>query len=166
MMAEEVSTDAVDGATFLWDWIPNERLGPVVFGAPISSYTEMLGLRLEHYQEVAGYKESHFKVSGVDIEIYIQDGLVDTVISREVFMFNDVNVIEAAMADLAGILGVEPDEKDVLDLSDDDEAAPYEVLDYHKLGIQVWLMNGKVESISCSHDAETEVEPEVEEAHA
>lgn len=161
-MAEDLSTQETDGAGFLWDWVPNERLGPVSFGAPISDYTSMLGLELEHYEEVAGYKESHFKVSGVDIDIYIQDSLVDTIISREVFMWNDANVIESTMEELTRILGTEPDEKDELDLSVDDETAPYQVLDYHDLGLQVWLLNGKVESISCSHDAETEVEPEIE----
>ncbi len=163
-MAEDVSTEEVDGAAFLWDWVPNERLGPVSFRTPIADYTKMLGLRLEHYPEVAGYKESHFKVSGVDIDIYTQDGLVDTIISREVFMCNDSNVIESTMAELTEILGAEPDEKDELDLSEDDEAAPYQVLDYHALGIQVWLLDGKVESVSCSHDSETEVEPEADEA--
>lgn len=161
-MAEDLSTQEANGATFLWDWVPNERLGPVSFGTPISDYTSMLGLELEHYEEVAGYKESHFKVSGVDIDIYIQDSLVDTIISREVFMWKDANVIESTMEELSRILGTEPDEKDELDLSVDDESAPYQVLDYHDLGLQVWLLNGKVESISCSHDAGADAEAETQ----
>ena len=162
-MSETVSDQVGDGLAFDWDWVPLERLGPVSFGTPISDYTQMLGLELEHYEEVAGYKESHFKVNGVDIDIYIQDGLVDTIISREVFMYHGNNVIESTMAELSEILGREPDEKDEIDLSDDDEAEPYEILDYLDLGIQVWLLNGKVESISCSHNTQTEVEPETED---
>ncbi len=149
-MAEGTSSRDMS-SRFDWEWIPNRSLGPVAFGTPIDGYLEMLDLREAQHDDFSGPPQPpHYEASGLDLNIYLEDGLVDTLISHEVFFFKGVNIIGLSKEELTELLGREPSETDEIDLSESDEEPPYLVYDYEGWGLQIWLLDDKVESASCS----------------
>ncbi len=152
-MAKDTSKQ-IPNHQFDWVWIPNQSLGPVKLGAPIRDYIEMLALKREQYDQSLGSPEPHYEVSGVDLSIYVENDLVETLLSEEVFLYKGVNLIGLRREDLTRLMGREPSETDEIDLSEDDEEPPYLVYDYDGLGLQVWLLGGRVESAICSREEE------------
>ena len=152
-MAKDTSKQ-IPNHQFEWVWIPNKSLGPVKLGAPIRDYIEMLALKREQYDQSLGSPEPHYEVPGVDLSIYVENDLVETLLSEEVFFYKGVNLIGLQREELTRLMGREPSETDEIDLSEDDEEPPYLVYDYDGLGLQVWLLGDSVESASCSREEE------------
>lgn len=135
-----------------WDWVPNERIGPIVFGKPISEYVEALSLRLESNEALADFEEDYYTVPGAEVDIYIEDGLVEQISVGTEFIFPGKNVVGAQEAELKSLLGFEPDEIDEIELGEDGD--PHQVFVYPELGIQVWLYHGVVDRVGCWRDEE------------
>ncbi|TQV80781.1 CPCC family cysteine-rich protein [Denitrobaculum tricleocarpae] len=139
-------------ADIKWDWVPNERVGPISFGAPINEYIADLSLREIPDKEAADDLQKHYEVPGAGVDVYVVDNRVDWVRSEEVVEFRGKNLIGATEKDVEALFGGKADEREEFDLSEDDDEPPYVALDYSALNVQVWMFKGRVESVSCSHD--------------
>jgi hypothetical protein len=129
----------------VWEWVPNSSLGPIKLGDQISSYIQNLHLSNDGAEDDAtnwiGYK-----LSNVDIYIYVENGIIVSITSYDEFIYKDKNIIGMKVNQLSEILGCEPSElgKPVL-FDDGDIQTPFE---YFHLGLQLWVSNEIVVSAS------------------
>ncbi len=155
-MENKVSDKVAGKAAILWEWVPNERIGPIVFGNPVSDYVDALSLRLESNEADAGYEEDYYTVPGADVDIHFENGVVEQISIGDEFVFSGKNVIGAEESKLKSLLGSEPDEINEVELGEDGD--PHQVLAYPALGLQVWLYHGIVDQIGCWRDEGDEEE--------
>ncbi len=152
-MASEVSK-APSARKMKWDWVPNERIGSISFETPLADYVEALGLRFVADDDEFGVSQVHYEVPGAGVEVYVEDDRVDWVRCSGSIEFQGSELIGVTEAALEKLLGRGPDDREAFDLSEDDDETSFEALDYYALGLQVWMEDGRVESVSCSRDDE------------
>lgn len=151
---ESGTSDPKPGLDLSWDWVPNERVGPIRFDAPIEDYLEELNLRKAIDKGTIAAVQEHYEVPDAGIDIYVEDNRVDWVRCDRSLHFRGHNLIGVNEAVLESLLGAKPDQREEFDLSEEDDKASYEALDYDALSVQVWMFEGQVESVSCSRDEE------------
>lgn len=130
-----------------WDWVPNERLGPVTLGSDINIYISELGAYRDDDDEddVTGW--TRYALPDMDTYIDVEDGKVVGVTSYESFFYDDKNLIGVPLRKLDEALGNTSDEiGEPVEYDNGEVHVPYE---YSDLGLQVWVSEGKVVYISC-----------------
>ncbi len=142
----------------VWDWVPNEQIGPIVYGKPIADFIEHLGLRHVHDDTIPGHETEFYNVPGTDTDIYEENGLVESVISGDFFIYKNANLIGMSEHEIIEQLGLEPSDIDEFDLADDEGGAPHRVLSFDDMGIDVWLLDDVVESVGSWRDEGDEEE--------
>lgn len=129
-----------------WIWKPNSRVGLIKLGDKIDEYLDDFGLiLLDEHLDATGWVR--YKVPDIDTYIDAEDGVIVSISSYEIFIFDNNNLIGMDTKDLNKALGYNPDEigNQVL-YGDGDIQIPY---DYNDLGLQLWISNGKVVLASC-----------------
>lgn len=152
-MESDIS-DPKPGLDLTWDWVPNERVGPIRFDAPIEGYLEELHLCKIIDDETLASELDHYEVPDAGIDICVEDDRVYWVRCERSLHFRGHNLIGVNEAVLESLLGAKPDQREEFDLSEEGDRASYEALDYDGLSLQVWMFEGQVESVSCSRDEE------------
>ncbi|CAN0602118.1 unnamed protein product, partial [Ectocarpus sp. 12 AP-2014] len=140
-----------------WDWVPNERVGPIRFGAPVTDYIKSLKLRVVVTDERLGPAQEQYEVPDAGVSVYVEDDRIDWVMCKERLQFQGKNLIGLTESDLETLFAGKPDQREEFDLSENDDEPPYEALDYDGLNVQVWMIEGRVETVSCSQDDEDDL---------
>ena len=129
-----------------WTWIPNICLGPIKIGSDIEPYLATLNLVADNSEDNTGWDTYIFP----DFETYIdvEDEKVVSVTTYSEFLYKGQNLIGLNLFKLGELLGVAADEiGQPVEYEDGDIKTPYE---YYELGLQVWVSDKHVTSISCT----------------
>lgn len=157
-MAKEDSEEKMK--EIVWDWVPNERIGPIRYAKPIADFIEHVGLRLVQDDTIPGHETEFYNVPGTDTDVYEGNGLVESVISEDFFIYKNENLIGMSERKVIEHLGRKPSEIDEIDLADEEGGAPYRLLAFDGMGIQVWLLEDSVESVGSWRDEDEEEDDE------
>lgn len=128
-----------------FDIIPKERVGPFLFGSKIKEYSILPIIRVdEEYDEETGWIS--YKLKDRDIRIYVENEKIIAVAIYDECFFQGKNLIGIDINKLNKIINVEPNNYDKMEL----DTGSKEVFDYDTLGIQVYVVEGMIDSITCS----------------
>lgn len=89
----------------VWDWVPNERIGPIEFAKPMSDCIERFGLRLVHDDTIPGHETEFYDVPGTDTDVYEENDLVESAISGDFFIYKSANLIGMSEHKVIELLG-------------------------------------------------------------
>ena len=131
----------------MWNWVPNKSFGPILLGENVSIYAKELKLILDD----SGISDSTGWNTWLSelFEIMINSDFekVISVTAYDEFCYEDKNIIGMSIDQLLDTLGDEADEVgESVEYDDGDVQTPYE---FYDLGLQDWLSQDKVVSISC-----------------
>lgn len=132
--------------SIIWNWIPNESLGPVKIGSNINAYIKFLGFTYDEDSDPADEWISYVDKAG-DIYIDTSEELVISITSYREFHYKNLNIIGATILELGALLGRAADEAGgAVEFNDGDIKDCY---DYFELGLQVWASKGIITSATC-----------------
>lgn len=160
-MAKEGSEEDMEKGA--WEWVPNERIGPLVFAKPMSDFIERLKLRLETDDAIPGIEPTvYYDVPGMDKIVYEDDGLLESVISDDIIIYKGINLIGMTESQILKLLGQDPTDTDEFDFADEEGGAPNRVFTFDELGLQVWCLEDRVYSVTCWRDEGEEEDRDAE----
>ena len=128
-----------------WVWVPNQSLGPVFIGSKIENYIGVFALTKDTTVDATGWDTYVFPNHNIYIDT--DNGKVVSITSYSEFFYKGQNLIGLGILELSKLFGVDPDEiGDPVEYEDGDIKQPFE---YFDLGLQVWMSDGTVTSVSC-----------------
>lgn len=137
----------VDDAMIRMNWIPGNKIGPFIFGDNIKKYLNQF--HLQDVPEEYDDKIAHlvFTLPERDIRIYVdQQGNITSISCDDECWYQDVNMIGSNINDIADILDENLDERpESFDLGDEIQ----EVYRYHNMGVDFWVVDETVISVTC-----------------
>jgi len=128
-----------------WKWTPNISLGPILIGSNINSYLKKFQLVKDQSVDATGWET--YMLPSFDTYIETEEGKVVSITAHKEFIYKEYNLIGLNLIKLGELLGVSADEVGMpVEYEDGEIRTPYE---YSDLGLQVWITNKHVSSISC-----------------
>jgi len=131
------------------DWVPNIRLGQIFLGEDINVYVNNLGAILQDEEKGSDDCTSwvSYALPDPDVFIDVENQKVVSITSYRDFIYKNKNLIDMSIIELEDVLGCSADEVgETIFYDDADQKTPYEFFD---LGLQVWVSEKRVVSISC-----------------
>lgn len=125
-------------------WIPRSALGPFRLGESLESASNYCD-----FEEVEGEYDDIVRMRSYisedhAIRLEVRDGLIESISSEKYFIFSERNLIGMSLAGVEGLIGRGADEIDPVDFSEDTVIA-----DFVELGLQLVVVDGRVDSATC-----------------
>lgn len=153
-MEDDTLEPTNEAKSISWDWVPNERVGPFVFGKMISGFVRAFSLRLENNGAPDEFARDYYSMPDEDVDIYFEEERIEHLDVSQTLTFFGRNIIGMEKGELDAVLGIAPDDVDEIELGEDGD--PHEVLSYFDLGLQLWLYHGKVDNAACWRNDEVD----------
>ena len=131
-----------------WELKENDSLGPIKLNSNISKYTNRYRIeKLEDPTDTTGWTSYEINADGIVIDVDELSGLIVSVTARKKCLLDGKNMIGRSLSELNELLPEQTVEKgDAVEYEDGDLRTPY---DYENSGLQVWVSNGSIMSITC-----------------
>ena len=127
--------------------IPFVSVGVFKFDTPIKEYLQnsLYSYTQQGVQE-NGY--DYYSIIEPQLSITCENGNITAIMCHKCCYINNRNLIGLSLSQCKKILNAEPDSYDFIQVGYDDEK-PQTVYDFDSLGLQIWVANQKVVSVSC-----------------
>tara|TARA_R110000787_G_scaffold1497_7_gene6284 strand:- start:3058 stop:3480 length:423 start_codon:yes stop_codon:yes gene_type:complete len=131
----------------MWDWVPNQRLGPIEIGISVETYVGQLGAQLlAEIDDSTGW-DSYY-IPHHDVYINAEDGEVVSISAHKSFYYGIKNVLGMTIEQLEALLGCKADEiGNSVEYEDGDIQTPY---DYSELGLVAWVSQDVIVNVVCT----------------
>ena len=113
----------------------------------IETYTQMK--HKYEYEPPNSTGWATYRYPDFDITVYCENNIIECITCYQNCFYNKQNLIGVTIGRCKKILNAEPDSYDFMQVGYDDEK-PQTVYEFDKLGLQIWVANQKVVSVSCS----------------
>jgi hypothetical protein len=127
--------------------IPFVSVGVFKFDTPIKEYLQN-GLYNYVQQGVQEDGYECYNIVEPQLSITCEYGNIAVIRSHKYCYMNNQNLIGLSLSQCKKILNAEPDSHDFVQIGYDDEK-PQTVYDFDSLGLQIWVANRKVVTVSC-----------------
>jgi hypothetical protein len=133
-----------------WDWEPCRRVGVFEFGADLSNYRDEYELELvpEEYSESVGWEV--YRPQKDDVRVYVENNSIVQIGCFESLLLEGLELIGLPIQKVKQILGMEPDENDILEVMDELE----QVYEFEQVEAQFWTKDDRVVAIFCGRTEE------------
>ena len=124
----------------LWQWVPGESVGPLVFGERADLYIQDYGLRKRETDcSIADWETYEFP--GFQTWIVVEKGLIIEVHCVDEVEFRDRDLLGMQSSDVRGLLGKESNKEENVGLG--------YALYYDELGLTLFIMDDVVSVAVC-----------------
>ena len=129
------------------DLIPLQSVGPFLFNSQLSDYSDFSLYEVcEEYDEEVGWKSHTFPDK--DIRIYTENGKIVSIACYDELFLDEDNLIGLEIGVFESVINSELTSSERIEL----DSGIKEILDYDNIGIQAYVRNGFIDSITCSGD--------------
>ena len=137
--------------SLIYEWTPLESLGPFEFNEPVDKYASRFSLFLipEEVEEDEEW-ETYGLPGDEDARIYVEDGLLESVIVSSNFFYNNVNLIGLPPEEALEILEMEPDEVEQIETGEGEEDA----YSFYDVNLQFYVLDGVIDTVLVGREYE------------
>ena len=122
-------------------WQPGIAVGPFYFDHPRQEYEQDFNLE---YYELEGSDRTTYEIRDLDLDLLFEKDLIVTISCRRELLYKDRNLIGMTLDQLMTIIQLP--KHDVYERYDI-ELGDFHVYSFFPVGLQAWLLEGRVNTI-------------------